>query len=90
VDIQDAKVHKFSYCEQHRFKENEYYDKSTNKAFCSICAIEKAQERKGEASSTLIPIHDAYNNAKDRAQKESDDHALENKKQNIKNKMDQI
>lgn len=90
VDVQDARVHKFGYCEQHRYKENEYYDKHFNSAFCSICAIEKAQERKNENSSTLIPINDAYNIAKDRALKESDDHALENKKLNIKNKMDQI
>ena len=73
-------MHKYGNCEVHRNKENEYFDKLTNKAFCSLCAIDKAQERKGEGNVQIILIEEAYNNSIDRAQKESDDYALENKK----------
>jgi len=42
VPIQDAKPQMFGYCQEHPKKENEYYDRVRNKAFCTICAIDMA------------------------------------------------
>jgi hypothetical protein len=42
VPIQNAQPHLFGFCTEHPKKENEYYDRVRNKAFCTICAIDMA------------------------------------------------
>jgi len=47
VEIKQAPF-RFGRCEkpEHQHRQNEYYDKVKNKAFCTECAIERAQSQK--------------------------------------------
>jgi len=88
ISSQDAtRFQKFGMCFEHPKKENEYYDRNRNKAFCNICAIKIAQERQ-EGQKNLVSLEDAYNIAKKRASNENKDPALDQRKQIIKNQMD--
>ena len=87
VPIQDAKLHKFGNCAEHPKKQNEYYDRLRNKAFCTMCAIDMAQGKK-DGQNNLVSLDHAYSVAKQRA--ENPDAALEQRKAMIKQQMDQI
>lgn len=83
------KPHKYGFCESHKNRENEYYDKLNNKAFCSLCAIGRAQERKLDSHGP-IAIEEAYMQAQRKAETESTDATLEHRKQRITMQMDKI
>ena len=87
VPIQEAKLHKFGNCNEHPKKQNEYYDRMRNKAFCTMCAIDMAQGKK-DGQNNLVSLDHAYSVAKQRA--ENPDAALEQRKAMIKQQMDQI
>lgn len=42
MPIADAKPQRFGRCKNHKTRNNEYYDKLRNQAYCTICAIEIA------------------------------------------------
>jgi hypothetical protein len=42
VPLDEAAIHKFGYCNEHPERQNEYYDRIRNEAFCTLCAIEMA------------------------------------------------
>jgi len=89
VLIKDASPARFGMCEQHPHKENEYYDKLTSKAHCSICAIAMAQGQVNSEKGNLITLEHAYKQAKSQTQQQTDD-ISERRKTMIKNEMERI
>ena len=74
VAIADARPYRFGKCSNqmsHRNRQNEYYDKKKNQAYCTECAIEIAQNSKDKKSLKLL--EDAYKEAREKVRNEDPD-----------------
>ena len=62
--IAEARIYasRFGKCDTHKDRDNEYYDKVKNKAYCTQCAIDIARSTGGKS---LHPLEDAYKDAKE-------------------------
>ena len=87
VPIREATPQRFGFCPDHPKRQNEYYDRLRNQAFCALCAIERAQGRK-DGQTGLVSLAAAYSSAKKRAR--NPDAALDQRKEKLRNQMDQI
>ena len=87
VPIRESPPQRFGFCPDHPKRANEYYDRLRNQAFCAMCAIDKAQGKK-DGQNALVSLATAYSSAKKRAR--NPDAALEQRKQKLRNQMDQI
>lgn len=87
VSIDKAQPYKYGFCAQHPKKVNEYFDYTKNKAICTICAIDIAQG-KTDGHHELELLESAYKKATDYAT--HTDQFLDQRKQLLKNQMDQI
>jgi len=87
VPVQESAPHRFGFCSEHPKRPNEYYDRLRNQAFCTMCAIDMAQGKK-DGQNNMVSLESAYSAAKKRAR--NPDAALEQRKQMIRNQMDQI
>lgn len=90
VHVKDRPTY-FGTCQEHPKEQtriNEYYDKVRQKAFCADCAIDMQHGRKNGITS-LVPIQNAYQQAKKTAMNQPDSQCLE-KNKIIKSQMDKI